>query len=187
MEPTINNSKTQIMNNAVGLIKEKGYDKVSIVDICKASDITRTTFYYYFQGKEDIIEDYFIEKMDTQESLFSKLITFDNDLDRYLALCDMLLDAFMGEGPEFAGQLLHSILNSNRILASYFIKDEWCVPLLTNSQKNGLIRNDLTPEELDQLCVHQVIGLCLRWCSTKGEFDLRKAVHQNLQAILKYE
>jgi len=36
------------------LIFEKGYDAVSIQDICEAADVGRSTFYLHFTGKDDL-------------------------------------------------------------------------------------------------------------------------------------
>jgi len=36
------------------LITEKGYDAVSIQDICEAADVGRSTFYLHFASKDDL-------------------------------------------------------------------------------------------------------------------------------------
>ncbi len=38
----------------MGLILEKGYDAVSIQDICDAADVGRSTFYSHYTGKDDL-------------------------------------------------------------------------------------------------------------------------------------
>lgn len=38
----------------MSLILEKGYDTVSIQDICDAADVGRSTFYSHYTGKEDL-------------------------------------------------------------------------------------------------------------------------------------
>ncbi len=185
MESTNNtNSKSQIISNAIGLIKEKGYDKVSIVDICKASDITRTTFYYHFQGKEDLIEEYYQNLILNQQDMFSALFRLDNDLERYIAIVEKLISILMDEGPEFGKLVLRSILSDDRILQTFFVKDEWCIPLLTNCQKNHLIRTDIPPEELDQLIINVTLGLCFQWCASDGKLPLQDSVRSAIRQVL---
>ena len=41
-----NSTKEEILQNAIRLFKEKGYDEVTLRDICKASNISKNTFYY---------------------------------------------------------------------------------------------------------------------------------------------
>lgn len=40
---------------AVVLILEKGYDAVSVAEICQAADYGRSTFYLHFKDKEDLV------------------------------------------------------------------------------------------------------------------------------------
>ena len=43
-------TKEQIVNSAIEVFKEMGYDQVSIPKICEKAGITKGTFYYYFQN-----------------------------------------------------------------------------------------------------------------------------------------
>ena len=44
--------KTEILNKALELFKEKGYDNVTVNEIASASNISKNTFYYYYESKE---------------------------------------------------------------------------------------------------------------------------------------
>ena len=48
-------TKEKIVNSAIELFKEMGYDQVSIPKICEKAGITKGTFYYYFQNKGEVI------------------------------------------------------------------------------------------------------------------------------------
>ena len=184
METAIN-AKQNIIDTAVSMIKQKGFDNVKIVDICKETDITRTTFYYHFQSKEDIIEEYFQNRILEQEGVFAELFQLENDLERYCAITEKLVAMFIDEGPEFGKQILRSILEDPSILNTFLIKDQWCIPLLTNCQKQKLIRTDLSPEELDQTVINLVLGINFHWCATGGDFDLLETVRTSVRTLLK--
>jgi AcrR family transcriptional regulator len=50
-------SKEMITATALDLFKSKGYDQVTIQDICASSGITKPTFYHYVESKESLILD----------------------------------------------------------------------------------------------------------------------------------
>lgn len=184
METAIN-AKQNIIDTAVSMIKQKGFENVKIVDICKATGITRTTFYYHFQSKEDIVEEYFQNRIIEQENVFSELFQLDNDLDRYCAIVEKLVGMFIDEGPEFGKVIMQGILDDPRLLNTFLIKDEWCIPLLSNCQKQKLIRTDLTPEEIDQLVINLTLGINFNWCATNGSFDLLAMIRSSIRSLLK--
>jgi len=44
-----------IVNTAVRLFKEKGYENVSVQEICSEAGVSRSSFYAIFSGKSDIV------------------------------------------------------------------------------------------------------------------------------------
>lgn len=54
MKLTHSNSAGRILNAALDLIAEKGYDATSIREICARARITRPTLYYFFKSKEGV-------------------------------------------------------------------------------------------------------------------------------------
>lgn len=49
------NLQDKIADEYLKLIREKDFDKITINDIIKGTNISRQTFYYYFKDKYDII------------------------------------------------------------------------------------------------------------------------------------
>lgn len=47
--------KQEFMRTALELFYEKGYENTKITDICKAMNVTKGAFYYYFESKEAVI------------------------------------------------------------------------------------------------------------------------------------
>jgi len=48
-------SKERIFNAAIDLIREKGYDNVTIEDICNKTGMSVGAFYHYFKSKSEIV------------------------------------------------------------------------------------------------------------------------------------
>ena len=76
-------TKISIKDSFIDLVKEKGYNKVSVTDIVKKANINRNTFYLHYEDKEDLIKTLISEatvKMDSffQTVQFLKQTTFAN-------------------------------------------------------------------------------------------------------------
>ena len=52
-------TERKILNAALALMRERGFDKVSVRDICKAAGITTGAFYHHFPSKESLLESGF--------------------------------------------------------------------------------------------------------------------------------
>lgn len=52
--PTALKSQQWLTENLLDLMEEKPYDEISIMDICKKADLSRQTFYNYFESKEEL-------------------------------------------------------------------------------------------------------------------------------------
>ena len=50
-------TRRKIFNTALNLIKEKGFDKVSVDDICAACGVSKGAFYHHFKSKLDIMSE----------------------------------------------------------------------------------------------------------------------------------
>ncbi len=48
-------AKAAVVEAALGLFGERGYDAVSVAEICEAADVARRSFFRYFGTKEDLI------------------------------------------------------------------------------------------------------------------------------------
>jgi AcrR family transcriptional regulator len=47
-------STTRILNKALALFSQKGYDATSVREICEAAEITKPTLYHFFGSKEGV-------------------------------------------------------------------------------------------------------------------------------------
>jgi AcrR family transcriptional regulator len=52
--PTALKSQQWLTENLLDLMEEKPYEEISIMDICKKADLSRQTFYNYFESKEEL-------------------------------------------------------------------------------------------------------------------------------------
>ena len=67
------NTKDRILETALSMFSDHGYDPVSIRDICGAVGIKESTVYYHFKNKQDILDSLFIRFEEHVNSLLNVL------------------------------------------------------------------------------------------------------------------
>ena len=67
------NTKDRILETALSMFSDHGYDPVSIRDICGAVGIKESTVYYHFKNKQDILDSLFIRFEEHVNSLLAVL------------------------------------------------------------------------------------------------------------------
>src|SRR5512145_630594 len=51
----IRKTRNQLRDALIGLILERGWDNVSVQDVCTRADVGRSTFYVHFADKEELL------------------------------------------------------------------------------------------------------------------------------------
>ena len=56
-------TKNKVFETAIKLIKEKGYDNVTVSQICEKAGVAKGTFYVHYKSKEDIVKESYYSDM----------------------------------------------------------------------------------------------------------------------------
>ncbi len=72
-----NNSKTRILNSAVKLFAEKGYDAVSIREICRNAGANLCMVSYYWGGKKELYQGILDDLIEKQTLYAKQFIDFN--------------------------------------------------------------------------------------------------------------
>lgn len=181
------NSKNikSVIDTAIGLFKEKGYENVSVNDICKAAGVARSSFYLMFSGKKDIIDRILADvRLDSSE-LTNDLITARNDYERMWVLCSRYLKIANSFGPELTGTLFRlELLGELDILSEVHKIDKWMTELTKNAQAMGVIKSPEPAEIIAPLSVSMVYYVTYDWCKSKGGFSLQKRAREVTETVL---
>jgi len=69
----IQRTKQALRNTLMGLIKEKGYDSISVEEITQRANVGRATFYLHYKDKEDLLVDEFSELANERARTLSEI------------------------------------------------------------------------------------------------------------------
>lgn len=174
-----------VIEAAVVLFKEKGYENVSVNDICKAAGVARSSFYLMFSGKKDIVDRILSDvRLDSNE-LTNDLITAKNDYERMWVLCNRYLKVANSFGPEMTGTMFRlELLDEIDLLDEVHKIDDWMIELTRNAQEMGVIKSPEPAEIIAPASVSIVYYATYEWCKSKGGFSLQRRARELTEAVL---
>lgn len=171
-------TRRRILDSALTLFREKGFDQVSIDEITTAAGVSKGSFYTYFQTKSDIIIEEFRLIDDYYQKKESAIMRNPDAASRLIAFTKYQLDYIHKN----LGFRTLSILYINQMSAFYDQKilsnrERTIVRLVSkiiaDGQANGHIRQG-DPVELAEWMNRCMRGFFLDWAISKGSLDVKK-------------
>jgi AcrR family transcriptional regulator len=177
-------TRDRIFNTATDLFKEKGYNEVTINDICEACEITKSTFYYHLKSKQEIILHYYDHIIQNLTPILVEMLGISSPWEQTLLLFDSLIDKIMELGYDINSQLMitnlqenHGIFDLRKDLADIAIR------IIQKGQEAQQIRNPSNPELLYEAAAYMFTGYEFMWCTLKGNFDWKGKFFSSLENI----
>jgi AcrR family transcriptional regulator len=141
-------TRKAIMQAAITLFSEKGFEKTSIEELARAAGIGKGTIYGYFQTKSDILHAFCEDEL---ENLHEELTT---NADREIPILQQMVSIYMSEfrhiteNREFARLFMQQTafprdVDLERHLANEDNYFKLLFPLLEKAQERGELRNDV--------------------------------------------
>ncbi|MBU0926542.1 MAG: TetR/AcrR family transcriptional regulator [Spirochaetes bacterium] len=178
--PTALRTKSAIMESALRLWKERGFDSVTVDDITGAAGVAKGSFYTYFSTKSDIIVEEF-KKIDAYYADFArrrlgryataraKLSAFTRAQMRYVRDeigCDSLKVLYANQTSQPGGDKI--LTNGDR----HWVRIVEAI--IAEGQASGEFRADLGAERLAGFFNRSARAVFLDWCIGDASFDLVK-------------
>ena len=169
-------TRQAIFDTAIALFAKKGYDKVTIDDICEKVGVTKGAFYNHFKSKDQLILEEFM-RMDEHyikvaqdisglESSAEKLRIFHHEAIKLMADLGVTMMKVVYHSQVAPNMRRPYLMDGRRYL--YKITNE----LIKEAQESGEIRTDLDSEEMAVMLINCFRGQIYHWCLTNGTFDL---------------
>lgn len=186
-------TKNKLFETAIELIKEKGYDNVTISEICEKAGVAKGTFYVHYKAKEDIIkESYYSDMSQFVLKQYNNLISQDkrmsikNKIEKFL-LSELMFSNHVGctmTCRAYVTNLTECILeNSKHFERREFTKE--LKILILQGIDHKVFNTNQTVEEVFLYLESFVRGLMASWCFSNGEFDIVKKGEKYIGKILE--
>lgn len=168
-------TKMKIVNAGLELLRQQDWDSVTVSDVTRAAGVTRTNFYAYFKGKDDIV-GFVLADLDGEYLKF-----YENTLrgDALSPLCK--LELLLKEsnrimtGPG-AALLRYYYIRMLRAPKQPLVKrnyDGILRALIAECRQKGLLNATYTDEDIFGACLALNRGVCMEWALRDGDSPIQ--------------
>ncbi len=172
-------TRQEIFDTAVELFDKKGYEKVSIKEICKKAGVSTGAFYHHFKSKDQILMEEFLKTDDFYRELVEEIAGMDDYREKLRAYTISTMRFLADMGLRRLKVTYHTQIGPDK-KASYLGNERRALysimeALYREGQEEGEVRRDLSSDELARLAIHCFRGVIYDWCLANGSFDLVEA------------
>jgi AcrR family transcriptional regulator len=179
-------TRERIFRAAKQILKKKGYDELSIKNICEEAGVSNGSFYYHFKTKDDLLS-YYIEE---QPSINPALLELPRNADEAkIAIVRVYLN-YVAYCRELGVEFMSGYYNPKNQALNAAIRTERPYPIVTvqayveKAALAGIIRLGVEIEAFTTDIRMIVIGNVFEWCLRNGETDFEGNMRRSLGKYL---
>ncbi|MCB6415609.1 TetR/AcrR family transcriptional regulator [Dorea acetigenes] len=179
-------TKKKIFNAAKNILQEKGYEALSIKNICEEAGVSNGSFYHHFKTKDDLLSYYIEEQpsinpdlLDLPESPEEAKTAIIQVYLNYVHYCQDLGLSFMSNYYTPKNQSLNPAIRTERPYPIVTVHN-----YLKKALDAGVIHLSYPLEDITTDIRMIVIGNVFEWCLKNGDADFEGNMKRSLQAYL---
>ncbi len=179
-------TKARIFRAAKHILQKKGYEELSIKNICEEAGVSNGSFYHHFKTKDDLLS-YYIEE---QPSINPDLLDLPKTAEEaksaiiyvylnYVHYCEELGVEFISNYYTPKNQSLNPLIRTERSYPIVTVHNymEKCI-------KEGIIMPRINLEDMTTDIRMIVIGNVFEWCLKGGQADFEGNMKRSLEGYL---
>lgn len=179
-------TKERIFRAAKKIIQKKGYEELSIKNICEEAGVSNGSFYHHFKTKDDLLS-YYIED---QPSINPDLLDVPRNAgEAKIAIIHVYLN-YARYCQELGVEFLSGYYDTKNQALNPAIRTERPYPIVTvqtyveRALEKGIISINVGIEEFTTDVRMIVIGNVFEWCLREGEADFEGNMRRSLGKYL---
>ena len=178
-------TKSEMMNKAISLFKEQGFEATSVNQICEACNVTKGSFYNYYKSKTDILLDFYNVLLSDYTIIMANLIGIDSYKEQLWKALEYSIDATIELGPDLLCNMMIADMKQggNQFCAKMEELEQRSSgyhnlvhTLMTKAKEANEIKSDSSPELLWYTYINGLIGIAMNWSASGGAYDEKEAL-----------
>lgn len=180
-------TKQALLKAIIKLSGEKGYEKVTIRELCRLAGISIGSFYHHYHSKEELAKEayYQIDQLVTEDFMeICKQKSSEENLYN-------LLEIYIRYVVEEVGMIIkeyYKIMLEETTISAFSPERRYYRTLkqiLVDCASDGVIDEVDDFTELTEYCIRFVRGLIFDWSVRDGKYDLLKQFHYDFKRFIK--
>lgn len=176
-------TKENIYETAFNLVEKRGFENITIEEICREAKVSVGTFYNYFKSKDDILNEIF-RKADEHfnttvlhaikgQCVYEDIVNFfvhygeycqNIRVDKIKKLYNTSNTLFIEKGRDMQGVLIN---------------------IVEKGIRSGQLETNMTAEEMVEYMFIAQRGVIFDWCLHNGNYDLVDFIREYTTRLLK--
>lgn len=163
-DPSYRATREKILSSAMQAFEEVGFTEITIDEIAKRCDLDRSSIYYYFESKQEIIGSLMESYYNRIISITERIINNNYDINKSFSI--LLTDLIYSYGNHYpikyicTHELISHVLSQNSRWKKKIIKlNERFEKLLETLIESGLNTRDLRSKARAQVLIAMIVGL----------------------------
>jgi len=174
-------TRQMIIDTGFRLLKEKGYEKLTVRNVCEAAEVSTGSFYHFYKTKDDLMTEFLV-----QEEWYDQMEN-PEDIVEYIIFGYMkLITSYETLGIEFTTNYYtpaNQAFNVYTRMPGKYTSDFLRLHLI-EARENGFIRDDKPVDKIIYDIQAIFIGNVFQWCVVRGAIDLRMELERMLRDYL---
>jgi AcrR family transcriptional regulator len=184
------NTIYQIEKIAIKMFKERGYENTTIRDICEASRITKSTFFYHFKNKQQLLNHLYENITELNPKVLRLLAVSENSWEKIWTLIEPSIEWTEDVGVIIISQIVITDLQNK--IDTLGVPDDsdltkLYIEIIKNGQAKGHFMNSSSPCSLVGAIKHTMCGNMINWCLAGGEYPYRETIREDIITLLQVD
>jgi TetR/AcrR family fatty acid metabolism transcriptional regulator len=172
-------TRQKLVDAALQLFLKKGYERVTVDDICRKAGVSKGAFYGHFKSKDEAVLEEFLKVDDYYREMLPAVLAEKTFVDQGIAFVRLALRYIASQGKMVIKIAYSSQISPGRKASPIASQDRSLYTLAEGlaraAQEAGELRRDLDPGEIAQSIIRSIRGIVYDWCLQDGRFDLEEA------------
>ncbi len=166
-------TQKKLLETSIQLIISKGYDNVTVSEICAACHVAKGTFYTYFDSKRDIVSKILSDINLTmfRDKVWDASFSAKEQFKEYIALyMNSIEKQGVGFTRVFLSIIIYEKFNEEAVKAD--LHEEVMNGIINRGKERGEFRTDLSTEIIYKYLRGYLFGIMMDWCISDGNYSI---------------